>query len=67
MATEPDRRQSPQPGKVRVMVTVYRPWKLLSLKSPSQVYWVPPPGIDKAGGVELVTIGELVFAVFAGL
>jgi len=66
MATEPDRRQSPQPGKVRVMVMVYKPWKLLSLKSPSQVS-LPPPATLKAGGVELVMIGELVFAVFAGL
>ena len=66
MATEPDKRQSPQPGKVRVMVMVYKPRKLLSLKSPSQVS-LSPPATLKAGGVELVMIGELVFAVFAGL
>ncbi len=58
--------QLPQPGKLKVMEILYSPAKLELLKCDSQVIFVAPPAIGRAGGFEPVVLGEYVYEL-AGL
>jgi len=59
--TLPVTGQVPQPGKLKVKVTVYEPTKVSLLKSASQVANVPPP-LSRMDGAGAFT-GEVVLSV----
>jgi len=59
--------QSPQPGKLKVRLTLQIPFQVELLNRASQVTCVPPPLIGSAGGVDDVLIGEVLIFVAEGL
>ncbi len=63
----PTTTQLPQPGKLNVKLTLQIPLQVELLNLAIQDTCVPDPSIGRAGGVDVVLIGEAMIFVADGL